>query len=581
MDTQGNQRAVGPMRSQERFSDPNFYGMMLRAATKSMGFSDADMRRPVIGIAQTWSELNHCNSHLREVADWVKRGVWQAGGMPLEFPTISLGEFAMRPNTMFYRNLMAMDTEEMIRAHPIDGVVLLGNCDKTVPAQLMGAASADVPALVVTGGPALTGSYRGQTLGACTDCRRLWSEYRSGTISRHDIAEVEDELFPSHGSCTVMGTASTMACLAEALGMALPGSAAIPAPDARRLRMAEQAGITMVDAALKGRRPSAIMTRAAFENAIRVLMAIGGSTNGVIHLTAIAGRLGIDLDLGMFDAISKSTPMLVNLKPSGAFQMPEFFRAGGVPAVMHEIRGLLRETATTMAGRTIGEIAEQGESQDRTVISPFDTPLQPEGGTAVLRGNIAPRGCVIKQSAASPRFQKHQGRAVVFHSVADLNARIDAPDLDVDEECVLVLLNSGPVGGPGMPESGFLPIPKKLLERGVRDMVRISDARMSGTAYGTVVLHITPEAAIGGPLAAVRDGDLIDLNVEARSLHLLISDDELLRRLGEWTPPRQSYARGYWRLYEQHVLQADQGCDFDFLRAVPEHTAGGTMRVAQ
>jgi dihydroxy-acid dehydratase len=552
-------------RSADWFARQDLRGFIHRAFAKATGFSDDDLRRPVIGIANTWSEMNHCNSHLRGIAEAVKRGVLQAGGLPLEFPTISLGEVFVKPTTMLYRNLMAMDTEEMIRAQPMDGVVLLCGCDKTTPAQLMGAASADLPAIMVTGGPMLNGHWRGETLGACTDCRRYETELRAGTITQETYAEIEDALCRSAGHCMVMGTASTMASLAEALGMTLPGCAAIPAPDSRRLRLAEASGRQIVAAVAADLRPSRILTREALENAIRVSMAIGGSTNAVIHLVALAGRLGIDLPLDRFDALSRSTPFLANIRPSGEFQMEELFAAGGIPAVMQEIRSLLHLDALTITGRTVQENLAGAEVLDRRVIAPLSQPLHPEGGTAILHGNLAPRGAVCKQSAASSHLLRHRGRAVVFSSNADLQARIDDPELDVTEEDVLVLQNAGPVGGPGMAEVGNLPIPKKLLQRGVRDMVRISDARMSGTAYGTIVLHVAPEAAVGGPLAVVRTGDVIELDVPSRRLQLCVSDEELAARLAAWSPPPSAYERGYGRLFIEHVLQADQGCDFDFL----------------
>lgn len=553
------------LRSRNWFERDDIYGFIHRAFTKATGYTAEDLQRPVIGIAQTWSEANHCNSHLRGIAEAVKRGVWQAGGTPLEFPTISLSEILVKPTTMLYRNLMAIDTEEMIRCHPFDGVVLLCSCDKTTPAQLMGAASADIPAIMVTGGPMLNGRYRGEDLGACTDCRRYENELRAGTITVQQWNEIEDSICRSPGHCMVMGTASTMTSMAEALGMTLPGCAAIPAPDSRRLRLAEQSGREIVRAAQEDLRPSRIMTREAFENAIRVCMAIGGSTNAVIHLIAIAGRLGIRLPLELFDEISRETPFLVNVKPSGEYQMEEFFDAGGVPAVMKEIEPLLHGDALTITGRTVRENIAGAEVLDRKVIRPLAEPLNAEGGTVVLRGNLCPDGAVIKHTAASEHLLRHRGKAVVFNSVEDLFARVDDPDLPVDETTVLVLQNCGPVGAPGMPERGNLPIPKKLLQQGLRDMVRISDGRMSGTAFGTVVLHVAPEAAVGGPLALVRDGDGIELDVPARRLTLCVSDEELARRRAEWRPYHPVSRRGYTWLYQQHVLQADRGCDFDFL----------------
>jgi dihydroxy-acid dehydratase len=567
-------------RSDAWFHDPDMYGFVRRAFAKSMGYDDQDLARPIIGIAQTQSDLNNCNNNFDELAEYVKRGVWQSGGTPLEFPTISLGELFMKPTTMLWRNLMAMDTEEMIRAHPLDAVVLLGNCDKTVPAQMMGAASANVPSLILTGGPHLSGRFRGQSLGACSDCRRFWAEYRAGTLSEEALCEVEDGINRSDGHCTVMGTASTMAAIAEALGWALPHNAAIPAPDARRLRLAEAAGRRSVALATEGIRPSDFLTERAFENAIRLMMALGGSTNAVIHLTAVAGRRGIELPLELFDRISRETPFITNLQPSGAFHMEQLHEAGGVPAVLKELArgGLLHLDERTITGKTLGELLESvpllgadamsgtGWCANDRVIFKLDEPLEPEGGVAVLRGNLAPGGAVIKQTAMAPNLRKHRGQAVVFTSLADVAARVDDPSLDVTPDSILVLQNAGPRGAPGMPEAGSMPIPKKLLAAGVRDMVRISDARMSGTSFGAVVLHVAPEAAVGGPLGLVRTGDWIELDVAARRLQLEVDDRELERRKAEWKPPatlRQT--RGYSRLYVEHVMQADRGADFDFL----------------
>ncbi len=567
-------------RSDAWFHDPDMYGFVRRAFAKSMGLDDADLARPIIGIAQTQSDLNNCNNNFRELAEYVKRGVWQAGGTPLEFPTISLGELFMRPTTMLYRNLMAIDTEEMIRAHPLDGVVLLGNCDKTTPAQLMGAASANVPAIMLTGGPHLSGRFRGESLGACSDCRRFWAEYRAGTIDEDAMRELEEGINRSDGHCTVMGTASTMAAMAEALGMALPGSAAIPAPDARRLRMAEATGRQIVETVRQGIRPGDVMTPRAFENAIRTMMALGGSTNAVIHLTAIAGRCGIQLSLDLFDRIARETPFITNLRPSGTLHMEQLYEAGGVPAVMKELArgGLLHLDEPTITGRTIGEhlvrvapagsdaTSGSGWSGPERVVYPLERPIQPQGGIAILRGNLAPDGAVIKQTAVSPQLMRHRGRAVVFTSTDDLSARIDDPSLEVGGDSVLVLQNTGPRGAPGMPEAGGLPIPKKLLAQGVRDMLRISDARMSGTGYGAVVLHVAPEAAVGGPLGLVQTGDWIALDVAQRTLHLEVPDEELARRRAAWQPPASvRQARGYARMYVEHVQQADRGADFDFL----------------
>ncbi|MFO0965038.1 MAG: IlvD/Edd family dehydratase [Gemmataceae bacterium] len=547
--------------------DARGWGLTRRAWFKASGFDDVDLAKPVIGIAQTWSELNHCHIHFRELAEAVKRGVWQAGGWPLEFPTISLGEFNVAPTTMLYRNLLAMDTEEMIRAQPIDGVVLLSSCDKNIPAQLMGAASADKPAILLTGGPMLTSQWNGQTLGACTDCRRLTEELRAGKISLEQYREIEDALGRTAGHCMVMGTASTMAAVTEALGMSLPGTAAIPAPDARRLRAAEAVGRAIVPLVEKRVTPRQIMTEAAFENALRVLMASGGSTNAVIHLIAIAGRCGVRLPLDRFDAFSRTTPLLVNLRPSGQYHMEDFFEAGGVPALLKEMAPLLRLDTLTVAGKTLGACLDSAAPlrRHKDVIRPLAEPLAAEGGIAVLRGNLCPDGAVIKQSAASPHLLKHRGRAVVFRSQDDLEARIDQADLDVRPDDVLVLQNVGPVGAPGMPEWGSIAMPKKLLDAGVRDMVRISDARMSGTAAGTVVLHVAPEAAIGGALGLVQSGDEIALDVPARSLALLVSEEELARRRKTWARRPAHYTRGYGKLFLDHVLQADGGCDFDFL----------------
>jgi len=559
--------AEGIRRGLTSYGDSGFSTFIRRAFAKGMGLSNEDLEKPVIGICNTWSELNPCHRHLREVAEAVKRGVWQAGGLPLEFPTISLGETFLSPTSMLLRNLMAMDTEEMIRAQPLDGVVLLGGCDKTLPAQLMGAASADVPALVVTAGPMLSGRYDHQHLGACTDCRRFWVEYRAGTLSTDELDVIEGALCPSTGHCMVMGTASTMASLTEALGMALPGCAAIPAPLSERLRMAEASGRRIVGMIREGLCPSHILSAAAFDNAIRVLMAVGGSTNAVIHLTAVAGRAGIQLPLERFDQLSRETPLLTSIRPSGRFHMEELYEAGGVPAVMKELLPLLHGECMTVTGKTVRDNlqAVPRPEQFREVIAALEKPFQPEGGLAVVRGNLAPAGAVIKQSAASAHLLRHRGRAVVFSSLADLAARLDDEKLDITPDDVMVLQNAGPIGAPGMPEAGHLPIPKKLLVTGVRDMVRISDARMSGTAFGTVILHVSPEAAVGGPLGLVQTGDEIELDVAHRRLDLLVPDHELNARRMQWQPPPLAYTRGYGKLFLDHVLQAHRGCDFDFL----------------
>ena len=553
-------------RSETFFHESGVAGFQHRAFTKAMGFDDTDMDRPVIGICNTWSELNNCNGNLRELAEAVKRGVWQAGGFPLEFPTISLGEIFLSPTSMLYRNLAAMDTEEMIRAQPLDGVVLLVNCDKTTPAALMGAASADLPTMVVSGGPMLNGHFNGEILGACTDCRRLTTEFRAGNLDQKTYTEIEDGIVRSAGHCMVMGTASTMNSLTEALGMALPGNGAIPAPDSRRLRLATETGRRMVTLAKEGVRPSQIMTREAFENAIVLLNALGGSTNAVVHLPAIAGRLGIDLSLDLFNDISARTPVIANLRPAGKFQMEDLFYAGGIPAILKQLLPLLHGDALTVTGQTLAENVRDARIVDEEIIRPLSNPLQPNGGTTVLYGNLAPDGAVIKHAAASPHLLQHRVRAVVFQDMDDLRARLDDPDLDVSAEDVLVLQGVGPIGGQGMPEVGNFPIPQKLLKQGVRDMVRISDARMSGTAYGTIVLHVAPESAIGGPLALVQTGDMVELDVANRRLHLDVPEEELARRREAWQAPAPSYNRGYGRLYLDHVMQAPDGCDFDFLR---------------
>ena len=531
-----------------------------------MGFDSADMARPLIGICNTFSELNHCNSHLRTISEAVKRGVWQAGGFPLEFPTISLGEIHLSPTSMLCRNLAAMDTEEMIRGNPIDGVVLLTNCDKTTPAALMGAASADLPAIMVSGGPMLSGHYRGEILGACTDCRRYTVEYQAGTISAETYREVEANLVRSAGHCMVMGTASTMNSLMEALGMALPGNGAIPAADSRRIRLAQAAGRQIVQLVERDIRPSQILTAEAFDNAITLLNAVGGSTNAIVHLPAIAGRAGVDLPLSRFDEISRRSPLIANMRPSGEYQMEDLFYAGGIPAVLKQLLPLLHGDALTVTGRTLAENVADAEVSNSDVIRSLDDALAPEGGLSILRGNLAPDGAVIKHAAATPALCQHRGPALVFKDVEDLKARVDDPALEVTPDHVLVLQNGGPIGGPGMPEIGNLPIPQKLLKQGVRDMVRISDARMSGTSYGTIVLHVAPESAVGGPLALVRDGDEIELNVAERRLQLHVSEAELAERRAEWSAPPPAYERGYGQLYLRSVNQAPLGCDFDFLR---------------
>jgi dihydroxy-acid dehydratase len=568
------------LRSRNWFGRQDMDGFVHRSWLKAEGFSDHVFDgRPVVGIANSWSELTNCNAHLRQVAEAVKRGVWSAGGFPLEFPTISLGEVLMKPTTMLFRNLMAMDVEECIRAYPLDAVVLLSGCDKTTPAMLMGAASADVPAVMVTGGPMLRGTWRKEELGSGTDVWRLWSERRADRMTDEELCEAESCMSRSSGHCMVMGTASTMASMAEALGMTLPGNAAIPAPDSRRLAQAELAGRRAVEMARDGGpRPSQILTAQAFDNAIRADMAIGGSTNAIIHLVAIAGRVGVRLPLTRFDELSKTTPFLVNLRPSGKYLMEDFFYAGGLPAVLKELLPLLHANAPTVNGRAIADNVRDAVCHDEDVIRPLGLPLAREGGTVILSGNLCPDGAVLKQSAASPHLLTHAGRAVVFEDHADLHRRLDDPSVAMDENSVLVLKHVGPKGAPGMPEWGAAPIPARLLKKGVKDMVRISDARMSGTSYGTVVLHVAPEAAAGGPLALVRDGDEIELNVPGRSLTLKVDEAELARRKAAWKPRPPHFTRGYGRLFLDHVLQANEGCDFDYLRgATPvraEDTAG-------
>jgi dihydroxy-acid dehydratase len=549
------------------YGDPDFALYLRRSFARSMGYSTELLARPVIGIADTFSGFNNCHRHFPELIEAVKRGVLAEGGLPLVFPTISLGEVFLNPTSLMFRNLMAMDTEEMIRAQPMDAVVLVGGCDKTVPAQLMGAVSANRPAIQLVAGPMLTSRWHGERLGACTDCRRFWAKYRAGEVTPSEIAEVEGNLATTAGTCAVMGTASTMASAAEALGMILPGSAAIPAVHADRLRAAEASGRAAMRLAAQKMTPDRIVTPAAVENALRVLMAIGGSTNAVLHLIAIAGRAGIDIDLNRLNRISDETPVIVDLKPTGPHYMEDLFAAGGIGAVLRELQPLLNLECLTVAGETLGErLARPGGPVDREVVRPLAEPLQGEGGLVALFGSLAPQGAIFKRSAADPKLFEKEGRAVVFTSLEDLSARIDSPDLDVTPDDFLVLQNAGPLSASGMPEAGYLPIPQKLARAGVRDMVRISDARMSGTAYGSIVLHVTPDAASGGPLARVRDGDRIRLSVKERRIDLLVSPDELARRPAP-TPPIPE--RGYARLYRNEILQADRGCDFNFLRKYP------------
>ncbi len=560
----------GFLQGLQSYGDRDFSIYMRRAFAKSMGYSADELARPVVGIAFTHSRFNPCHRHFPELLEAVKRGVAAAGGLALEFPTISLHESTLAPNSMKFRNLMAMDTEEMIRAQPMDAVVLMGGCDKTVPAQLMAAASANKPAIQLIGGPQMTSRYRDDRVGACTDCRKFWVKFRAGEIGRAEIEAVESRLVTTAGTCAVMGTASTMAAIAEALGMTLPGTAAIPAVHADRLRAAEATGAEAVRLIASGLTPDRIITAKAIENATRVLLALGGSTNGVVHLAAIAGRVGVKLDLRRFNELSDTTPVLAAVKPVGnEFYMEDFFAAGGIGAVLRELRSLLHLDCMTVTGETLGERlgAEEGAYVDRRVIAPADKPFEPQGGLVALFGSLAPDGAILKRSAATPSLFEKEGRAVVFSSLEDMAQRIDDPRLDVTADDILVLQNAGPRSPYGMPEAGFLPIPKKLLAQGVKDMVRLSDARMSGTAYGTIVLHVAPEAAAGGPLGLVRTGDRIRLSVKERRLDLLVDKAELDKRRAEAAGRDEKLpARGYDRLFRETVLQAPEGCDFDFLR---------------
>jgi dihydroxy-acid dehydratase len=559
---------VGLARGLTNYGDRDFALYLRRSFAKSMGYSQAMLAKPVIGIANTASGFNNCHRLVPELVEAVKRGVLAAGALPLEFPTISLGEVFLNPTSLMFRNLMSIDTEEMIRAQPMDAVVLIGGCDKTVPAQLMGAISANLPAIQLVTGPMMTGPWRGERLGACTDCRRFWARFRAGDVSRDEIDEIEGKLATTAGTCAVMGTASTMASIAEALGMMLPGTAAIPAVHSDRLRAAEATGMAAVELARRKRTPDRIVTARAVENALRVLLAIGGSTNAILHLTAIAGRAAVDVSLRRLNELSDTTPVLVDLKPTGPHYMEDLFAAGGIGAVLRELKPLLHLDCLTVTGESLGErLADsEGGFVDRAVIRPLAAPLQPEGGLVALFGSLAPRGAILKRSAADAKLFEREARAVVFSSLEDLAARIDDPALEVSPEDFLVLQNAGPTSSSAMPEAGYLPIPAKLARAGVKDMVRISDARMSGTAYGTVVLHVTPDAASGGPLAKLRSGDPIRLSVKERRLDLLVDAAELARRPA---PTPTVPERGYARLYREQILQADYGCDFDFLRRAP------------
>jgi dihydroxy-acid dehydratase len=562
------ERKQGLARGLTNYGDPAFSLYLRRSFAKSMGYSGEMLARPVVGIADSKSGFNNCHRHFPELVEAVKRGVIAAGGLPIEFPTVSLGEVFLSPTSMMFRNLMAMDVEEMVRAQPMDAVVLIGACDKTVPAQLMGAASADVPAVQLIGGPMMPTSFHGERLGACTDCRRFWAMHRAGKVDKAGIDEVEGNLATTAGSCAVMGTASTMASIAEAIGMALPGSAAIPAVHADRLRAAEASGRRAVELVRNPIRPSQVINEKSVENALRVLLAIGGSTNAIVHLTAIAGRVGVKIDLKRLNVISDSTPVLVDLKPTGQHYMSDLYGAGGIGAVLRELKPLLHLDAMTVTGETLGErlAHEEGAWVDRAIVRPLSDPLAKEGGLVALFGSLAPNGAILKRSAADANLFEREGRAVVFSSLDDLAARVDDPALDITPEDFMVLQNAGPKSGYAMPEAGYLPIPQKLARAGLKDMVRISDARMSGTAYGTIVLHVSPESAAGGPLALVRNGDRIRLSVRNRTIDLLVPETELAERRKRWQPPVATPARGYAKLYMEHVLQAEHGCDFDFLR---------------
>jgi dihydroxy-acid dehydratase len=571
MTTKGNKKmAEGLRKGLASYGDPGFSLFLRKVFIKAMGYSDDALNRPIVGITNTYSDYNPCHGNVPQIIEAVKRGVMLSGGMPMVFPTISVAESFSHPTSMYLRNLMAMDTEEMIRAQPMDAVVVIGGCDKTLPAQIMAALSADLPTVVIPVGPMVVGHHRGEVLGACTDCRRLWGKYRAGEIDNVEIEAVSSRLAPSVGTCMVMGTASTMACVTEALGLSLPMSATIPAPHAERFRLAEASGKVAAEMAkAKGPKPSEMLTASSFRNAQVVMQAIGGSTNGLIHLTAMANRTPHRIDLAAFDKLGREVPVLIDLKPSGAHYMEHFHHAGGVPKLMAQLGDLIDLDAKTITGATLRDVvagAEDVPGQD--VVRSRKNPIKAEGSMAVLHGNLAPRGAVIKQSAATAKLLQHTGRAVVFESVEDMTLRVDDPALEVSADDVLVLRNAGPKGAPGMPEAGYLPIPTKLLRTGVKDMVRISDARMSGTAFGTIVLHITPESAVGGPLALVKTGDMIRLDVSQRSIDLLVDDAELEKRRAALKLPKAEWAkRGYAHLFNETILQADEGCDFDFMRA--------------
>jgi dihydroxy-acid dehydratase len=570
-----------PRKKPEELRSHRWYGVQdlrsfgHRSRTAQMGYERSDYAgKPVIAIVNTWSDINPCHTHFKQRVEEVKRGVWQAGGFPVEMPAMSLAEPMQKPTTMMYRNFLAMETEELLRSYPADGAVLMGGCDKTTPGLLMGATSMNLPAIYVPAGPMLSGHWRSHKLGSGSDTWKYWAELRAGNISDHDWQEIEDGIARSPGTCMTMGTAATMMAIAEALGLALPGASSIPAPDSNHSKMATHAGKRIVEMVWEDLKPRDILSAGSFDNAIVTLMAMGGSTNALIHLVAMAGRAGLRLPLERFNDFSASTPLLANVRPSGdTYLMEDFYYAGGLRALLSELKDLLALDCRTVSGQTLGEALQGARIHDEEVIRKRANPLKASGGLVVLRGNLAPNGAVIKAAAASPGLLKHVGRAVVFEDYNDMAARIDGEELQADADCVLVLRNCGPLGGPGMPEWGMLPVPKKLLKRGVRDMVRVSDARMSGTSYGTCVLHVAPESYVGGPLALVRNGDLIELDVEQKTLSLRVDEAELKKRRAAWKPPVRKYERGYGALFSRHVKQADEGCDFDFLEgtaAVPE-----------
>jgi dihydroxy-acid dehydratase len=576
-----------PKKSPEELRSHRWYGVKdlrsfgHRSRTAQMGFTSQDYAgKPVVAIINTWSDINPCHTHFKQRVEEVKRGIWQAGGFPIELPASTLSEPFQKPTAMLYRNLLAMETEELLRAYPADGAVLMGGCDKTTPAMLMGAISMDLPVIFVPAGPMLRGNWQGATLGSGSDTWKYWAELRAGNITEQDWQGVENGIARSPGHCMTMGTASTMTSVAETLGFTLPGAASIPAPDSRHAQMASLSGRRIVEMIWEDLKPSDIITPAAFDNAIRVALALSGSTNSIVHIVALARRAGIDLTLDRFDELARDTPILANLRPAGRYLMEDFYYAGGLPALLNNLCDLLDLQQKTITGKTLGENIEGAKVFNDDVIRTRDNPLATSDGIAVLRGNIAPNGAVIKPPAAEPHLLTHTGKAVVFESYADMAARIDAPDLDIDEHSIIVLKNAGPQGAPGMPEWGQLPIPQKLLARGVRDMVRISDARMSGTSYGACVLHVAPESYVGGPFALVQNGDLIELDVPARKLNLLISDAELAARQARWVAPEPKFERGYGKLYQRHVNQADKGCDFDFLETIPvKHLDAGEPEI--